>query len=211
MRLIDQEDGSILFPGCFRVSEKAGETDPGVKDIIIIADNDIREIRCVKGQLIGAYTVLFSTVRDLLRRYWLSALRTVQQISERPIDPVIVAVCPGAAGRPAVHLIADTGALLRDKLQTADAQPPLIKQPKTLQRHPAGHIFGGEIKNLLRLPLSHCLQGRKKDSKRFPGPCRSLQKKLSAMDDRPVDSRRKVKLPLPIRKREVHSPDRSDG
>ena len=95
MRLIDQEDGSILFPGCFRVSEKAGETDPGVKDIIIIADNDIREIRRVKGQLIGAYTVLFSTVRDLLCRYGLSALRTVQQISERPIDPVIVAVCPG--------------------------------------------------------------------------------------------------------------------
>ena len=182
-----------------------------MKDIIVVADNDIGKIHRVPGQLVGTHPVVPRAFRDPLRGHHVPLPRPPEQVLQGVVDAVVMAVRPGTVRRGAFHRLEGTDAVPGTDHKAADVQPPLLQKGQCLRRGPAGHGLGGQVKDPLRLPLSQGLERGKEDGQGLSGPGRRLQKELSAMHDGPVDARRQVKLALPVDIGKLHLPQGPDG
>ena len=202
VRLVDQQDRSVP------ALKKAFQPRLGMKDIVVVADDDIREFRSIQGKIIGTHIVSAGAVRDRPGRHGRPLRRLLQQLLQGCIDPVKMTVRPRTDFRTAVSLPAGAGALPGDQGEAPDAETFAVKKGERLLRHRPRYPFGRQIKNTIRLARAERLEGRKQDRHSLAGTCGGLQEELFFMNDRPVDTCSQFILPLPVGKGKDHLPDR---
>ena len=176
-----------------------------IENIVIVPDHCIREKAHVQRQLERTYLMLFRTLFYLFPRI---VIRCSQQIKHSFIHAVKMPLCPRAGIRIAVRLVQYADFVFRGQNNALEEQPLRPQKLDSAGSSRSRDCFGGQIENLLRLPLSHGFDGRKKGCDCFAGAGRRFKKELASMHNRAVDVSRQLLLSFSVRERKCQIPDR---
>ena len=150
--------------------EKAPQVHGGVEQIIVVPDDYVTPLAQVQPQLKRADPV---PPGSLGQGGPVIGDGAVQQVGQRILQPLVVAVGVGAslrqAGGTALSILAQAGLLLGRKGHAAQGKRRICR-PQTGQRILSSglcRVAGGQVEDLFSLALAHGFQGREEGAHRF--------------------------------------------
>ena len=150
--------------------EKAPQVHGGVEQIVVVSDDHITPLAQVQPQLKGADPV---PPGSLGQGGPVIGDGAVQQVGQRILQPLVVAVGVGAgfrqAGGTALSILAQAGLLLGRKGHAAQGKRRVCR-PQTGQCILSSglcRVAGGQVEDLFPLALAHGFQGREEGTHRF--------------------------------------------
>ena len=119
-----------------------------------------------------------------------------------------MSLCIRTSIRIALRFLHKTDLVPRRQHDRLKMQPSLPQHSKRMIRDRSCDGLCRQIKNPVRLFLSHRLDCRKHGGNRLARPGRRFDEQLFLMADRMIDMGHKLPLPLPVGKRKLHPMDR---